>query len=214
MIYDSKMTQSPTNRTNKMAVKTGIKASRKYESNPSVKDALESTRKGSRMIGNKGGNSAYIVSAETGEQVGAAFFATTQEVDKTQFIKLYADGIKSITGLSGTAIRVFEIVCLQVSKQPSKDKIYLHHTLQLDDTVKPISERTFWRGLSELVEKEFLYPSTEKNHFYINVNYLFNGDRLAFVKAYYIGAASPVETKKLIEQASEVVSIKTRQQAN
>ena len=189
-----------------MAQKIGIRGAEKYESNPSVKDALESTRKGARMVGNKGGNSAYIVSSDTGEQLGAAFFATTQEVDKTKFIKLYADGIKSISGLSATAIRVFEIVCLQVSRQPAKDKIHLHYSMQLDDTIKPLSERTFWRGLSELVEKEFLYPSTEKNHYYININYLFNGNRLAFVQAYYIGAVSPVETAKLVEQASELLN--------
>jgi hypothetical protein len=183
----------------------GIKAAKKYEKNPSIKDALESTRKGARMIGNKGGNSGYIVSSETGEQVGAAFFATTQEVDKTKFIKLYAEGIKSITGLSGTAMRVFEVVCWQVSRQVAKDKIYLHYSLQLDDKVKPILERTFWRGLSELVDKDFLYPSTEKNHFFINVNYLFNGDRLAFVQAYYVGAVSSAKTIKLVEQVGEIL---------
>lgn len=187
-----------------MAQTKSIKSAQKYDRNPSIKDALESTRKGVRMIGDKGGNSAYIVSSETGEQVGAAFFATTQEVDKTQFIKLYADGIKSITGLSGTAMRVFEVVCLQVSRQIANDKIYLHHSLQLDDKIKPISERTFWRGLSELVENKILYLSTEKNHFYINVNYLFNGDRLAFVKAYYVGKVQP-ETSKLIEATNTII---------
>ena len=47
-------------------------------------------------------------------------------------------------------------------------------------------------GLRELLEKEFLYRSPYDGTFFINIRYMFNGDRLAFVKAYHLkGGAKP-----------------------
>jgi hypothetical protein len=38
--------------------------------------------------------------------------------------------------------------------------------------------------LRELLEKEFLFRSPYDGTFFVNIRFMFNGDRLAFVKGY------------------------------
>jgi hypothetical protein len=45
-----------------------------------------------------------------------------------------------------------------------------------------LEERTFKRGLRELLEKEFLYRSALASMFFVDIRFMFNRDRLAFVK--------------------------------
>jgi hypothetical protein len=49
-----------------------------------------------------------------------------------------------------------------------------------------LNQRTFRRGLRELLEKQFLYRSTSDGLFFINIRFMFNGDRLAFVRTYHL----------------------------
>jgi hypothetical protein len=51
---------------------------------------------------------------------------------------------------------------------------------------KGMTERKYQRGLRELLEKEFLYRSLSPSVFFINIRFMFNGDRLAFVKTYHL----------------------------
>ena len=44
-------------------------------------------------------------------------------------------------------------------------------------------ERTFRRGLIELLEKRFLYPKTSSSY-WINPSLFFKGDRVLFIKEY------------------------------
>ncbi|HTW95743.1 MAG TPA: hypothetical protein VMD30_13155 [Tepidisphaeraceae bacterium] len=53
-----------------------------------------------------------------------------------------------------------------------------------------MNERTFRRGLRELLEREFLYRSTSDGVFFINIRFMFNGDRLAFVRTYHLKGTS------------------------
>ena len=39
-------------------------------------------------------------------------------------------------------------------------------------------------------EKEFLYRSTSDGVFFINIRFMFNGNRLAFVRTYHLKGAS------------------------
>jgi hypothetical protein len=45
--------------------------------------------------------------------------------------------------------------------------------------------------LRELLDKEFLYRSPADETVFINIRYMFNGDRLAFVKAYHLKDSQP-----------------------
>jgi hypothetical protein len=73
---------------------------------------------------------------------------------------------------------VFELVYNQLRENPGKD------TVLLDSLSSGLEERTYQRGLRELFEKEFLFRSTNPGLFFVNIRFMFNGDRLAFVKGY------------------------------
>jgi hypothetical protein len=62
-----------------------------------------------------------------------------------------------------------------------------------DPAVADIPRATFYRGLRELLEKEFLYRSPWDGIFFVNIRYMFNGDRLAFVKAFHLAGSAPAK---------------------
>ncbi len=55
----------------------------------------------------------------------------------------------------------------------------LAKTLGLD-----IPERTYRHGLRQLLEREFLYESLVDGLYFVNIRYMFNGDRLTFIRGY------------------------------
>lgn len=126
-----------------------------------------------------------MVTSQSGEVIAPAGFWHTQEVDKTQFVKLYVNGVKAFAGLSGAGAQVFGLVYAELQKTPGKDLIYLNfHDINQD--VTPISKATFMRGVKEILEKKFLAETLVSGRYFVNPDYIFNGDRLAIVKEYRI----------------------------
>ena len=54
------------------------------------------------------------------------------------------------------------------------------------DRLPDLAERTYRRGLRELLDKEVIFRSPVEGVFFVNIRCMFNGDRLAFVKAYHL----------------------------
>ena len=132
-----------------------------------------------------GGKAAVIVDNTSGEikGIGGVGFWWQEEVDASRFVKLFLDGIKQACNLSKSGMQVFELVYHQMREKPGNDKIELSQYFAHD---RGLNERTFRRGLRELLEKEFLYRSTSDGVFFINIRFMFNGDRLAFVRTYHL----------------------------
>lgn len=171
-----------------------------YETNPFVGDAVANTKQGVKRISNKDGNRMMVVSENTGEVMAPAGFWQAQEVDKTQFVKLYVNGVKAFKDLTGAGTKVFELLYLEVQKQVGKDRAYLSFNA-IEQAVTPMSEATYARGMRELIEKKFIAPSTLQGWFFINPDYMWNGDRLAFVKEYRKAPSRPkaeqIDTKTI-----------------
>lgn len=159
-----------------------------YENNPFISRAIANTETGVRRQTNKSGDQMMVVSAKTGEIVAPAGFWQYQEVDKTQFLKLYEGGVKAFKDLSNAGAKMFSVMSDRLQNSMNKGMIYLSLT-SIDQQIYPISKATYARGLKELIEKEFLAATTEQGWFYINPDYIFNGNRLAFVREYRL--ASP-----------------------
>jgi hypothetical protein len=47
-------------------------------------------------------------------------------------------------------------------------------------------EPTFFSGMRELLLKGFIYEGLVPYQYFININYIFNGNRLAFVHEYHL----------------------------
>ena len=154
----------------------------KYDHNPFLSLTIANTKQGIRRVTDKNGTRMMVVS-EVGEVLAPAGFWQTQQVDKTQFVKLYVNGVRAFKDLTGAGTKVFEILYLRVQENIGKDKVLLSFT-SIDQKVTPISSATFYRGIRELVEKGFMVESITLGVFYLNPDYMWNGDRLAFVKDY------------------------------
>ena len=155
----------------------------RYRENPFVEAASATTRTRAKKITNTSGDRLMVVSEQSGEIVAPAGFWHTEEVDKTQFVKLYVNGVKAFKELTSAGTKVFELLYLGLQKNIGKDQIYLSFP-SIDQAASPISEATFYRGMRELVDKGFIAESVETNIYFVNPDYLWNGDRLAFVKDY------------------------------
>lgn len=158
----------------------GKKDSPEYEINPSVTIASNTTKVGTRKIMNKTGDKCMIVS-ESGEILAPAGFHEIVEVDRTQFVKVYLGGVTAFNDLSSPGAKVFQMVYSYVLDNANTDIVYLYYK-----SAKNMARATFDRGVVELLNKEIIYKSTIPNQFFLNVNYMFNGNRLALVKEYRV----------------------------
>ena len=160
--------------------KSGIS---KHGSNPFIGTTIANTRAGSKRIYDTTGHKMMVVSGDTGEIIAPAGFWQYQEVDKTQFVKLFVNGVKALKELTSAGTTVFEILYLRVQDNVGKDMVYMAFQA-LDQTITSISQSTYHRGLKELLVKDFIAESNMPGWYYINPDYMWNGDRLAFVKEY------------------------------
>lgn len=155
----------------------------KYTENPFLAKALATTKTRTRKISSSSGERMMVVSEDSGEVIGPAGFWQTEEVDQTQFVKLFINGVRALKDLTAPGTRVFELLYLEMQKNIGKDQIHLSFA-GINHTINDISERTFYRGMQELVAKGFIAESVVVGLYYVNPDYLWNGDRLAFVKTF------------------------------
>jgi hypothetical protein len=156
----------------------------KYETNPFLPDAAANTNEGTKRktLRSKDG-SQLMITSQSGETLAPAGFWHTQEVDKTQFVKLYVNGVKAFAGLSGAGAQVFGLVYAELQKAPGKDIIHLNFP-DVKQDITPISKATFMRGVKEILLKKFLAETLVSGRYFVNPDYIFNGDRLAIVKEF------------------------------
>jgi hypothetical protein len=159
------------------------KRGERHDRNPFVNQAVTNTKQGVKRISNKTGDRMMVVCENTGEIVAPAGFWQAQEVDKTQFVKLYVNGVKAFKDLTSAGTKVFEILYLRVQDNIGKDEIWLTFP-NINQAITPIGETTFYRGMKELLYKGFIAESLSPGLYYLNPDYMWNGDRLAFVKEY------------------------------
>jgi hypothetical protein len=151
-----------------------------YDTNPSIPPPeeikkLKRTKLGDEVRG-------LVVDNGTGEILspGSAMVYEWEEVDKERFVKLYLAGLKQAVGLSKAALAVFDVVYRELRNKPGED------TVMLSKRTINLERRSYHRGLRELLEKQFLYRSHFDGMFFVNIRFMFNGDRLAFVKGYQL----------------------------
>lgn len=121
-------------------------------------------------------------------EVHEAVIVKEMEVDDLHFVKVFTSGIRAAFDLSLTGSRVFQAVLDAYQKEPMSggfaDSIYLHFfDGGLSGHKVDLSDRTFRRGLVELLERGFLYPRGE-SLYWVNPNLFFRGSRATFIQSY------------------------------
>src|ERR1700683_3823 len=187
---------------NQLSTKRGFPV---YRTNPSVPQTNGLPTR-TRRINVPGGKGSVIVDNTTGELkgIGGLGFWWEEEVDTTRFVKMFLDGIKQAAGLSKTGIQVFEVVYREMRANPGRDEIKLNQYVAKDHN---INDRTYQRGVRELLEKEFLYRSPSDGVFFVNIRFMFNGDRLAFVRSYHLKDVSRQQELPLGEAHAQVLPV-------
>lgn len=155
----------------------------RYRKNPFMIETAEHTRIGVRRLSSHGGERLMIVNPATGAHVAPAGFWQAQEVDKTQFVKLYINGVKAFRDLSSAGTKVFELLYSELQTRIGKDQVLLAFSA-IDPSIWSYSRPTFYKGMKELIEKKFIAQSLIEGNYFVNPDYIWNGNRLAFVKEY------------------------------
>lgn len=154
-----------------------------YE-NPLIEPQSIETKK--RYV--RSGRADALISQETGEIRAVATIQTIEERDDIEFVKVFAAGVAASYDLTKTAQRVFQAVLEQYQKTPmSKGYADSVNLLWFDDGLDGrkigVSERTFRRGLKELLSKKFIAPKDGVSY-WVNPALFFKGDRVMFIKEY------------------------------
>lgn len=103
-----------------------------------------------------------------------------EEINKEHFVNLYLIGAEQFVRLSRAALAVFVLVCQQVIENSGKD------TVLLAADQSNLTQATYFRGLRELLDKEFLFRSPYDGTFFVNIRFIFNGNRRAFITGYHL----------------------------
>lgn len=161
---------------------------RKLDYSPSFNPLVEpQTIKAKRRLV-KSGRSEDLVNSATGEIAGIAAIHQVEERDDAEFVKVFAAGVAATYQLTKTAQRVFQVVLDQYQRTPmSKGYADYVNLFWFGDGIEGrdvgMSEKTFQRGLKELLEKRFIYPKDSAS-FWTNPALFFKGDRVLFIKEY------------------------------
>lgn len=152
--------------------------------NPLLEPQQITTRK--RFV--RSGRAEDLVNPATGEIHGIATIHQVEERDDAEFVKVFAAGVAASYELSKTAQRVFQVVLDQYQRTPMSRGFADHVNLfwfdgGIDGRAVDMSERTFMRGLKELLEKRFI-ASKDGTAFWTNPALFFKGDRVLFIKEY------------------------------
>lgn len=161
---------------------TGVRSAPTFAENPFMQGAVTEV-KGRKKHYNVLGRPALAVDQKSGEVLGGVEHKVVKMVDDSQFVKVFADGIAGIYDLSKPGARVFRYLFDVVQKHPNVDRLYLYFMDALEEPWA-IPKSVFFRGMAELLEKNFIARSQNPNMFFLNPSMIWNGDRFSFVQEF------------------------------
>lgn len=158
--------------------------------NPFLYKQLESIELNNKIVGTTNGiGSVDIVDRETGQVVSDAtqnrVFVKRQMVDKGKFVKIFENRLKEMFNLSHSAIKVMGYFINEISlpKYIGKDSIYFNKV----DCMEFCGYNTHnmvYKGLTELLNNNFVAKSTIPGFYFIDHNIAFNGNRIVIMEEY------------------------------
>lgn len=160
----------------------------RYDKNPFLEGMVVPVRGQRVQLSRIGKDDNVLVNHSTGEVQGT-HVTTFRSVDAEQFVKLFTQNIALTFDLKAAGIKAFNVlIWILQSKAIDKDLIPLDRFVleefitQHQDRKPPIklSLPTFGRGLAELEHAQIIAKHIRPGFYFINPNFVFNGDRIAF----------------------------------
>lgn len=170
----------------------------RYQANPFMGEVH--IKRGSKKL--TVGRAGALVNTDTGE-INATEISMIKQVDRTEFVKLFAEGVKRFFELSPSGAKLLAYVLKVVQEVPGTDRISLHfmdYMERFPGDQTGMKKTTFYRGFTELLSKGFIAQSVVPNLYYINPKLFFNGDRAKFVMDYRVNEETRIkEERKAID---------------
>ena len=158
---------------------------KRYEQNPFILGMIVPVKGKQIRLSQLGKDDNILINQNTGE-VRGTHVVTYKSVDSEQFVKLFTANIGLTFNLNSAGIKAFNVLMWAIqNKAMGKDMVLLDSYL-LDDFLEnnnaslELSSTTFKRGLNELEKAKLIAKGVRKGWYYINLNFCFNGDRVAF----------------------------------
>ena len=168
----------------------------KFKENPFLKAIAETAKTGRKKVFGNTQDKFLITDTSTGETIPAGIYFQ-KEVEKNEFVKLYAEGAAAIMGLKSPGKKLFQIMYGQLLGVEGKDKteIILNYDMLSEEVKKWISRATFDRGINELLKAKFIAKTMMSGYYFINPAFIYNGNRLLIAKSYILkGSEKPVKS--------------------
>lgn len=169
----------------------------RYEENPFLEGMVVPVKGQKVQMSRLGRDDNVLVNQSTGEVQGT-HITTFKRVDSEQFVKLFTANIALTFELGAAGIKAFSVlVWILQDRTISKDlvpldKFVLEDFLKSQEQKLALSQATFARGLAELEKAKIIAKHVRQGWYFINPNFVFNGDRIAFTTV--------IERKRATEQ--------------
>lgn len=150
------------------------------------------TKKGAKLVfGNNNQTDISIYQDETEELKTLTLdFCAKRIVDRDEFIKIYVHSFPVLSELKNSTKILYQYILYLVHKSIGEDRIYISYKDYLkkinNGSLFKISQATFYNALNELLEKEILFKTDITGFYFLNISYVFNGDRLKFITEYQL----------------------------
>ena len=160
----------------------------RFKENPFLEGMIVPVKNRQVRLSKLGKDDNILKNQDTGEVLGT-HVTTYKLVDGEQFVKLFTANIAMTFDLSSAGIKAFSVLIWAVQYNAlSKDEVDLDllvleaFTEANKDKEPPLmlSSATFRRGINELEKAQIVAKTLRQGRYFINPNFVFNGDRIAF----------------------------------
>lgn len=162
---------------------------KRYDANPFIGqlDVPISTRQ-VRVSPMGGKDNNVLINQHTGE-IRGTHVSTYKKVDSAEFVKIFTQNIALTFDLKSAGIKAFNVLMFMMQSKAIQKDLLVLDKFTLDDFIANYEDRkppvklslsTFKRGLNELEEAQIIAKHMRPGWYFINPNFAFNGDRIAF----------------------------------
>jgi hypothetical protein len=157
----------------------------RHEKNPFLENMIVPVKGRQVRLSRLGKDDNVLVNQKTGEILGT-HVTTYKPVDGEQFVKLFTANIGLAFDLTSAGIKVLTVLVWTVQNtalardEVMLDGVTLERFLRDQDGKKNLGLTTFRRGLAELTSAQIIAKTVRAGVYFINPNFVFNGDRIAF----------------------------------
>lgn len=164
----------------------------RYKQNPFTKELTVNAKNQKVRVSNSAKlNDETWINNTTGELATTQLY-TYKEVDEAQFVKLFTQNIALTFNLTSAGLKSLNVLIYAVQYKAMNKDIVILTEITLAEFLEAeankgnkfiLSRPTFTRGISELIKSNILARCERAGDYFINPNFVFNGDRLLFVNA-------------------------------